>query len=288
MSSSFLFVFTFLSFFFLVRGWAVDPYIDDLSFKNNLQKGLEKLTESQEFLSLADLKKQLSVKHPPFAHTAGGQVLDSQDSIYEQCKKSVLAVGRLYNCGKCSKWHTSIASGFAIGAEGIMVTNYHVIDQDDGEIIAVMDFMGRLFEIEKILAANKAYDLAVLQLKDASLSPLPLGRPVHVGSDAWVISHPNSKLFFMTKGMVSRYYLYHHPNRVQLGLEENLRRMSITADFAKGSSGAPVLNSGGEVIGVVCSTHSIYYNKTNGQETNLQMVVKNCIPVESLYRLLKN
>ncbi len=267
--------------FFLVRGWAVDPYIDDRFFKKNLQKGLEKLTESQEFLSLADLKKQLSMKHPPFAYTAGGQVLDSLDSIYVQCKKSVLAVGRLYNCGKCSKWHTSVASGFAIGAEGIMVTNYHVIDQVDGEIIAVMDFIGRLFEIEKVLAASEGDDLVVLKLKDAKLIPLPLGQPAHVGSDAWVISHPNSCFFTMSKGLVSRYHIQHRDNL-------NLKRMSITADFAKGSSGGPVLNKKGEVVGVVCSTVSIHYNQVGGRDANLQMVVKESVPVAVLHQLLNN
>lgn len=267
--------------FFRVHGWAEDPYIDDRSFKNNLQKGLEKLSESQESLSLANLKKQLAVKHPPFPYTAVGQGLGSQDSIYAQCKKSVLAVGRLYNCGKCSKWHTSVASGFAIGAEGIMVTNYHVINQDDGEIIAVMDFMGRLFEIEKVLAASEGDDLVVLKLKGARLSPLPLGPPVHVGSDVWVISHPNSRFFTMSKGLVSRYHIQHRDNL-------NLKRMSITADFAKGSSGGPVLNKKGEVVGVVCSTVSIHYNQVGGRDANLQMVVKDSVPVAVLHQLLND
>ena len=80
--------------------------------------------------------------------------------------------------------------------------------------------------------------------------------------------------------MVSRYNAFRENNR-------NVRRMSITADYAKGSSGAPVLNNNGEVIGVVSSTNSIYYNKVKGREENLQMVVKNCIPINALRRLFK-
>ena len=45
--------------------------------------------------------------------------------------------------------------------------------------------------------------------------------------------------------------------------------MSVSAEFAKGSSGSPVINSKGEVIGIVSLTRSIYYNKENGIDKNL-------------------
>ena len=63
--------------------------------------------------------------------------------------------------------------------------------------------------------------------------------------------------------------------------------MAITADYAKGSSGAPVLNSKGEVVGMVSATNSIYYNKERGQNQNLQMVIKSCIPVDAIRRLIR-
>ena len=63
-------------------------------------------------------------------------------------------------------------------------------------------------------------------------------------------------------------------------------RMAITADYAKGSSGAPVLNSEGEVVGMVSATNSIYYTREKGQNQNLQMVVKLCIPVAAISKLL--
>ena len=52
--------------------------------------------------------------------------------------------------------------------------------------------------------------------------------------------------------------------------------MSITADFAKGSSGCPVLDDHGTVIGIVNNTESIYYDDDgNRKQLDLQMVVKN-------------
>ena len=190
-------------------------------------------------------------------------------------------MGRLYNCGKCSKWHTSMASAFAIGKEGIIVTNYHVLEKDDGEILGAMDAEGTVYGVEKVLAANREDDLIILKLRDAKLIPMSLGKPANVGSDVWVISHPNRKLYTMTKGMVSRYQMI-----LKSGQKPG-RRMSITADYAKGSSGAPVFNRKGQVVGVVSSTSSIYYSVENGKKENLQMVVKNCIPVESIHELIQ-
>ena len=111
---------------------------------------------------------------------------------------------------------------------------------------------------------------------------MALGKPANVGSDIWVISHPDRRLYMMTKGMVSRY------NMLIDKFQNPKRRMTITADYAKGSSGAPVFNRKGQVVGVVSSTNSVYYNTANGKKENLQMVVKNCIPVASIHRLIQN
>ena len=237
--------------------------------------------DGNQSVSLSDLKKQLTQKHSKVEIGDISVPAVSLNKLYDQISKSVLVIGRLYNCGKCSKWHTSTASAFAIGKDGIIVTNHHVLEKDEGEILGAMDYMGNVFPIEKVLAANEEDDLAILKLRNAELTPMALGKPANVGTDVWVISHPDRRMYMMTKGMVSRY------NIMLLNNKKPGRRMSITADYAKGSSGAPVFNRKGQVVGVVSSTNSIYYNVVNGKKENLQMVVKNCIPVESIHKLLK-
>ena len=237
--------------------------------------------EGNQSVRLADLKRQLTQKH---SKVVLGEIpihSVSPSKLYDQISKSVLVMGRLYNCGKCSKWHTSIASAFAIGQDGIIVTNHHVLEKDEGEILGAMDAEGTVYEVEKVLAANQEDDLAILKLRDAKLIPMSVGKPANVGSDVWVISHPNRKLYTMTKGMVSRYQM------ILKNDQKPGRRMSITADYAKGSSGAPVFNRKGQVVGVVSSTSSIYYSIEHGKKENLQMVVKNCIPVESIHELIQ-
>ena len=260
---------------------AEQKYFNDFQLRSNFQIGLEKLLDGNQSVSLVELKKQLNQKH------SGVEIGDipfstvSPNKLYDQISKSVLVIGRLYNCGKCSKWHTSTASAFVISRDGIIVTNHHVLENDDGEILGAMDYKGNVYSIEKVLAANEEDDLAILKLRNAELTPMALGKPANVGSDVWVISHPDRKMYMMTKGMGSRYNMIMDKNR------KPGRRMSITADYAKGSSGAPVFNRKGQVVGVVSSTNSIYYNVVNGKKENLQMVVKNCIPVESIHKLIK-
>ena len=271
----------FLSFLTSVSLLGEPRYFNDLKLGSDFQKGLEKLLESNQSVRLADLKRQLTQKHSKVELGEIPLHSVSPNTLYDQVSKSVLVMGRLYNCGKCSKWHTSMASAFVIGQDGIIVTNYHVLEKDDGEILGAMDAEGTVYGVEKVLAANREDDLVILKLRDAKLIPMSLGKPANVGSDVWVISHPNRKLYMMTKGMVSRYQM------ILKNGQKPGRRMSITADYAKGSSGAPVFNHKGQVVGVVSSTSSIYYSVENGKKENLQMVVKNCIPVESIHELIQ-
>jgi serine protease Do len=259
---------------------AAPKVIDDAGMKARFQKGLESLVEGKKVTSLAELNRQLNRRKAKVSLPGKKPSRFSPDEIYERCKSSVLMIGRIYKCDKCTKWHVGSASAFAITSDGVIATNYHVIEDKDGATLGAMDLSGKTYPVTEVLAASKADDVAILRLKGARLTPLPLSREAAlVGSAINVISHPNGRYFTMTKGDVSRYFLWRAKNMTA-------PRMAITADYAKGSSGAPVLNSGGEVVGMVSATNSIYYTRENGQNQNLQMVVKLCIPSAAISKLL--
>ena len=201
----------------------------------------------------------------------------SSTSVYE-AQEAVAVVGGVYKCNMCPRWHVAPASGFLI-AEDLIVTNFHVVDNPERSGLAVRLFDGRLFMVEDVVAASERYDLAVLRLPKTGIKPITLGLAAPVGSKIDLISHPNRKFYTLSEGRVARYFVTQR-NR------KSVPAMAITADFGKGSSGAPVLNEQGQVVGIAASTESLYYNEEEGVQKNLQMVFKNCVPVSQLRELI--
>jgi S1-C subfamily serine protease len=202
--------------------------------------------------------------------------------LYETCRKGVVLVGVLYKCGKCDKWHSSVATGFVIRRDGVVVTNHHVLARvvQDGAI-GVGTWDGRVIAVREVLAASEDNDLAVIQVDADDLTPLPLAPLAPTGTEVFVIGHPTNHLYMMTAGIVSGHY-----RRKMTSQGAACSQMTITADFAKGSSGSPVLDRTGAVVGIVRSTTPIYYEKKDGVDTKIQMVMKYCIPSTALLELL--
>jgi len=196
----------------------------------------------------------------------------------DEARKAVAVVGGVYKCDKCTRWHVAPASGFLI-AEDLVVTNYHVVDNPERSGLAVRLFDGRVFMVEDVVASSERYDLVVLRLPKTGIKPIALGQAAPVGAKVDLISHPNHKFYTLSEGRVARYFVTQRNRRP-------VPAMAITADFGKGSSGAPVLNEDGQVVGVAASTESLYYTEKDGEQKNLQMVFKNCVPVSQLRELI--
>ena len=205
--------------------------------------------------------------------------------IYPSVAPSVLVLSKVYKCERCTRWHDRSAGAFALTAEGAIVTNYHVVNglKPDERALVATSANGKVYIVKEILAADESNDIAILQLDlpaGEKLQPVKIAAQAIPGEDVYVISHPAGRFYTLTKGVVSRNAMIHTNN-------VSRKRLYITAEFAKGSSGAPIFNGRGEVVGIVASTQSIYYTETAGEQKNLQMVFRNCIPASSVHSLLK-
>ena len=154
--------------------------------------------------------------------------LDS--TVYLQIKKPENQVGS--------------ASGFVIG-EGLIVTSYHVIeDMLTGSTARLVNSV-LIHPIGAIVAADKAHDLVILKSSGISAPPLPLGDSdiVRIGDTVYVTGNPKGYLGTFSVGYISAI----QPGDVFVADKV----FQMTAPISHGSSGGPVLNTDGKVIGIV-------------------------------------
>ena len=113
--------------------------IDDNKMRARMNKGIDELKKKKLIVDINKLYKELESKKtcevnlPPLNRN-----LMTSKQIFAKYSGSVLMIGRAYKCNKCPNWHTSIASGFVISADGVAVTNYHVMDKSRGDAMAAM------------------------------------------------------------------------------------------------------------------------------------------------------
>lgn len=258
---------------------ADEPFVvDDTKLNKAFEAGIGAVADSKEHITADDLAK--AVKAAPKSVAS----LSLPDASPEDPATAVYLIGSVYKCDKCDKWHAGgIASAWALTRDGVMASNYHVFEKAKGAAMGVCDREGKTYPVLEILAADQAADVAIFRVKADDLVPLALGTPAGIGSEVRVISHPDRRFFTQTSGEVSRYH--RQPARQD---RPATVWMNITADYAKGSSGGPVIDEAGKVVGMVSSTQSIYYESNNGQPKGaLQMVVKNCVPAAAIRALLK-
>jgi len=247
--------------------------INDRAIIGQMTREATRMMDSDETVSMKSLIEQL--KKEPRAKLG---LPEGKGGRAEDVQKAIAVVGGVYKCKRCTRWHVAPASGFLI-AENLLVTNYHVVNQPERSALAVRMFDGRVFMVESVVAASERYDLAVVRIPNTGITPIALGQAAPVGAKVDLISHPNQNFYTLSEGRVARYFITKRDKKT-------VPAMAITADFGRGSSGAPVLNEAGEVVGIAASTESLYYTEDDGDQKNLQMVFKNCVPVSQLRELI--
>jgi S1-C subfamily serine protease len=151
-------------------------------------------------------------------------------------------------------------SGFVISEDGKLATNYHVIE-DAGRLTAVFSG-GREVAVAGVWAVDPAADLAILQLDRGSYQSLRLAAaPAKQGASVVMIGSPLGLEGTVSTGIVSA-VRERGPERRVVGEDLSSWGLQITAPMSPGSSGSPVLDENGEVVGVAVG------QRTRGQSLN--------------------
>lgn len=158
----------------------------------------------------------------------------------------------------------SLGSGFFV-REDVVATNFHVIAGASAGYARIINQKTR-FEIAGTVGSDRQADIALLKLSGARANPLPLsGGNVEVGDEIYAVGNPQGLEGTFSEGIVS-------------GIREvgTDRLIQITAPISPGSSGGPVLDTQGNVVGVAAATLA------NGQNLNF------AIPVSYLRKILSD
>ncbi|MDE0098303.1 MAG: trypsin-like peptidase domain-containing protein [Truepera sp.] len=137
----------------------------------------------------------------------------------------------------------SLGSGFLVRA-GEIASNLHVVE---GAARGYAKLVGQetKHDIQGFTAVDPARDLVVLKISATGSPTLPIGSSdaVRVGEPVYAVGNPLGLEGTFSQGIVSSIR--------QVGTDKLLQ---ITAPISPGSSGGPVLNGKGEVIGVSVAT----------------------------------
>ena len=137
----------------------------------------------------------------------------------------------------------SLGSGFVI-RRGLIATNFHVIE---GAAKGYAELLGQQerHPITGVRAYDADRDLALLSVPEVESPALPLAdsNSVSIGDIVFVAGNPEGLEGTFSEGIVSgiRYV-------------EGVKRIQITAPISHGSSGGPVLDRQGRVIGTAWAT----------------------------------
>lgn len=142
------------------------------------------------------------------------------------------------------------ASGFLFREDGYILTNEHVVE--DAHNIKVRLHNGTSYDA-KIIGADKNTDVAVLKIDTHDACPvLTMADPrnIRVGQLAIAIGDPLQYRYTVTSGIVSGKSRCFHPHEDKDLFQYHHNYIQTDAWIHPGSSGGPLLNIHGEVIGI--------------------------------------
>ena len=154
--------------------------------------------------------------------------------------------------GQQQKIEQDIGSGFVVSTEGLIVTNKHVVADTEAKY-KVITKDDKTHEAQKIYR-DPANDLAIIKINASGLTPVELGdsSKLKVGQMAIAIGTALGEFRnTVTVGVISGLGRGITAGSPFEGYVERLDNVIQTdAAINPGNSGGPLLNSGGQVIGV--------------------------------------
>src|SRR3990167_3051012 len=148
----------------------------------------------------------------------------------------------------------SLGSGVIISSSGLVLTNYHVIENADIIRIALSN---KKEYVAKLVTTDKKTDLALLQIEGGDDFPYLTISPqedLEVGDIVLAIGNPFGVGQTVTSGIISALA------RSQEGINDFRSFIQTDAAINPGNSGGPLVTTDGRLVGI----NTAIYSKTGG------------------------
>ncbi len=163
----------------------------------------------------------------------------------------------------------SLGSGFFVDDGSLLVTNFHVVEGANEIFVKLQD--GRILRSKKIAAFDVEKDLVVVKLDTPSSRRMVLGDSdqVKTGDPIVVVGNPEGLEQTVSNGLISG-----------MRTVDSEKRFQISAPISLGSSGGPVFDEHGAVIGVAFASYR------EGQNLNFAIPINLLRPLLSRQRIV--
>ncbi len=199
----------------------------------------------------------------------------SYQEIYELVSPAVVGI-TTYLDGTEYSWGT----GVVFTSDGYVVTNTHILQGCTGASVVFTD--GTVYEA-MLVGADEASDIAVLYIDGHDLPVAEFGQSdsLRVGDEAIAIGNPLGEDYTgtMTNGIISAI------NRNVVYNGHSMTLLQTNAALNEGNSGGPLINAGGQVIGI---TNMKIMNTYNGSVEGIGFAIPSAVVKEIADQLIEN
>jgi hypothetical protein len=154
---------------------------------------------------------------------------DNPQKVIQKAKKSVVTI----------KTSTGFGSGVIISPDGLIVTNNHVVGNDETVEVHFQD--GKTTIASPIKKGLSVLDVAYLKVDGSNFDYLPMSDQCSTGDEVYAIGAPLGLSESVSKGIIS------NCDRTIKGVKFIQTDAAINA----GNSGGPLINKKGEVLGLL-------------------------------------
>lgn len=202
------------------------------------RSGLREIAESRRKSKISSPQRQKNIESP------------SNQAPLLQNENSVKTLSSLFKQNKDAVFliYTSTGNdgfqgtGFFISEEGIAVSNYHVFEGTSKGLETIELSNGKRLKISEVLDYDKENDYIIFKVNiSQKVQAIKLSSTTpNVGEDVFAIGNPKGLEHTLSTGIIS-------------AIRENGKFLQTTTEITYGSSGGPLMNMNGEVVGITTS-----------------------------------